>query len=238
MNEDKSKHVQLDKFLLRNSTYSLQQLRKFILNENVTVNSAICKDIHFPVHTFTSVTLNEEVIQEKNAHYIMLNKPKGVVSATSHQTHKTVINCITEPYSTDLHLAGRLDFNTTGLVILTNDGHFSRALTQPEKKTPKTYKVQTEKPITQEYSILFEKGMYFKYEGITLMPANLNILGSHQARLTIYEGRYHQIKRMFGFFDNKVTALHRESIGEIHLDSDLQAGQYRALSANEARLQQ
>lgn len=163
----------------------------------------------------------------------MLNKLKGTVSATSHENHTTVLEGLALPFSSELHLAGRLDFNTTGLIILTNDGIWSRKLTLPTEKTPKTYLVKTQSPITKEYTALFSSGMYFAYENITLMPAHLDVLDDFQARLTVYEGRYHQIKRMFGYFNNKVIDLHRESMGSIFLDPCLLPGEYRNLTVQE-----
>lgn len=225
--------VQLDRFLLRNSEYSSRQLRRLILAGEVEVGGEVCRNIIEPVGAFTQVSMCGKTLQNRNALYIMLNKPKGVVSATKHPEHKTVIDCISDELSSDLHLAGRLDFNTTGLMLLTNDGHWSRKITQPEERKPKSYLVETEAPITEEYVEAFKRGIFLKFENITLMPASLNIISDKQARLSIFEGRYHQVKRMFGFFNNKVIALHREAMGKIQLDPGLKSGDYRVLSASE-----
>lgn len=231
MNPHKS--VQLDRFLTLNSLFSLQQVRRLILGGRVQVDTKVTNDIRQPINAFSHVKLNNSFIQQKTARYIMLNKPMGIVSATTHKKHKTVVDCITEPYQSQLHIAGRLDFNTTGLLILTNDGHWSRKLTLPQEKFQKTYLVQTEKVITDKYTAFFAKGMHFDFEDISLLPAKLDIIDRHNARLTIFEGRYHQIKRMFGHFNNKVTALHRESMGDIQLDPDLKLGEYRELNLDE-----
>jgi 16S rRNA pseudouridine516 synthase len=130
-------------------------------------------------------------------------------------------------------LAGRLDFNTTGLLLLTNDGKWSRKITQPAQKIPKTYLVQTKEVIADEYVRVFAEGIYFGFEDLKTLPAELTILSPHSARLTIYEGRYHQIKRMFGFFNNEVVGLHRVSMGNIVLDKNLEAGEYRLLTDEE-----
>ncbi|MNJ55354.1 Ribosomal small subunit pseudouridine synthase A [compost metagenome] len=144
-----------------------------------------------------------------------------------------MLDLLDEPDRNDLHIAGRLDFNTTGLLLLTNDGQWSRRLTQPKTGLAKTYYVETEQPITDAYAPTFGQGIYFAFENLTTLPAELTLLGSHSARLSIVEGRYHQVKRMFGFFDNKVTRLHRERMGPLHLDPQLAPGQYRALSQDE-----
>jgi 16S rRNA pseudouridine516 synthase len=144
-----------------------------------------------------------------------------------------VLDLLNEPDKAELHIAGRLDFNTTGLMIITNDGLWSRRLTQPESLLGKTYLVETEDLIDPACVDCFAQGLYFRYEDLTTLPAELDLLGPHQARLTLHEGRYHQVKRMFGHFHNKVTALHRERMGPLTLDPALAAGQYRSLTPAE-----
>ena len=166
----------------------------------------------------------------------MLHKPQGCVSATSDPQHSTVLDLLHEPDKADLHIAGRLDFNTTGLMLITNDGQWSRRLTQPQTKLPKVYHVQTEQDIGPQYAMTFAAGVYFAFEDLTTQPAKLERLGPRTARLSIVEGRYHQVKRMFGHFDNKVIGLHRERMGPLVLDTSLAPGQYRPLTDDEIRL--
>lgn len=227
--------LQLDRFLKRHSHHSQRQIRQLIISGQVKVDGVISKDVQHPVTPFSHVQLDGETLQARQPNYLMLHKPPGVVSATTHPHHPTVIDCIHEHYASQLHLAGRLDFNSTGLILLTNDGRWSRNITEPQEKIAKTYLVHTEQEITPAYTELFAQGMYFAYEGIQLLPATLHILTSHCARISIYEGRYHQIKRMFGFFDNKVVGLHRESVGAIALDSNLPPGASRLLREDEIR---
>jgi 16S rRNA pseudouridine516 synthase len=166
----------------------------------------------------------------KAARYVMLHKPIGCVSATLDPEHLTVLDLLAEAERPGLHIAGRLDLNTSGLLLLTNDGRWSRQLTQPQSKKPKVYQVQTEQPIGSQYAEAFARGLYFAYENLTTQPAELELLDAHNARLTLYEGRYHQVKRMFGHFNNRVLGLHRESVAGLLLDPALAAGQYRPLS--------
>ena len=143
-----------------------------------------------------------------------------------------MIALIDEPWADELHLAGRLDRFTTGLVILTNDSRFSEALTQPESKIPKVYHVQTDIPITQEAVTAFKAGIPFAKEGIRTQPAQVQWSEEQSpcsCILTIFEGKHHQVKRMFARFDIKVTSLHREAVGPISL-STLGEGKYRAIS--------
>lgn len=161
----------------------------------------------------------------------MLHKPAGYLSATTDPQHPTVMELIDEP--TTLHIAGRLDRASTGLLILTNDGIWSRLLTEPKQSVPKTYLVTTADPITEETHARFSQGIYFAYEDLTTQPAKLDVIGSCKARITIYEGRYHQIKRMFHAVGNRVVALHRLSMGNIHLDPTLEEGKHRYLTTEE-----
>jgi 16S rRNA pseudouridine516 synthase len=228
--------LQLDRFLKHHTLHSQKQIRQFIIEGRVMVDGVISKDVQHPVTHFTHVQFNQTVLQAKTPYYLMLNKPAGIVSATSHPHHRTVIDCINADYADQLHLAGRLDFNSTGLMLLTNDGTWSRKITQPEEKFAKTYTVTTADEITPEYITRFASSMYFAYEDMHLQPAELDILSSHSARIRIYEGRYHQIKRMFGSFNNQVLTLHREAMGPIELDPNLSSGEYRPLRADEIRL--
>lgn len=118
-------------------------------------------------------------------------------------------------------------------MLITNDGQWSRRLTQPATKLPKVYYVETEQDIGEHYVQKFAEGFHFAFEDLTTLPAQLTILDHRRARLSIIEGRYHQVKRMFGFYDNKVVRLHRERMGPLVLDPALRPGQYRPLTAEE-----
>jgi 16S rRNA pseudouridine516 synthase len=133
----------------------------------------------------------------------------------------------------DLHIVGRLDLNTSGLVLLTNDGKWSRRIMSPEHKVNKTYLVTLKNPIDEQYVEAFARGFYFAFEDLTTLPAKLEIVSRHTGLVTLQQGRYHQIKRMFGRFSNPVVALHRLSVGEIVLDEALILGQSRQLTAAE-----
>jgi 16S rRNA pseudouridine516 synthase len=165
--------------------------------------------------------------------YYMLNKPDGVVSATIDDKHPTALGLMTGINTEMLHIAGRLDLHSTGLLLLTNDAKWSEALMAPDHKVDKKYLVTLANPLDQAYVEAFANGMYFEYENITTLPAQLMLLSRHQARVVLREGKYHQIKRMFGRFRNPVVALHRESVGDIVLDHTLLAGEFRALTKAE-----
>lgn len=226
--------MRLDRFLGNLPRFNRKQVRLLLVERRIKVDGQIASDPLHEVREFSRVELDDEVLQlGRPPRYFMLHKPPGCVSATFDPQHRTVLDLLDEPDKHDLHLAGRLDFNTSGLMLITNDGQWSRRLTQPGTKLPKVYRVHTEQPIGAEYAEVFARGLYFAFEDLTTQPAQLDIIDSHSARLSIVEGRYHQVKRMFGHFQNKVVALHRERMGPLLLDPALAPGQYRPLRAEE-----
>jgi len=229
--------MKLDRLLAKHDSMGRNRARQLVVEKRVSVDAQIATRIDVGVGRFSHVELDGVVIQkaERLLHF-MLNKPTGVVSATSDAEHRTVIDLIDDPDKESLHLVGRLDRNTSGLVLLTNDGRWSKALMDPARKVPKIYLVETRDPIPREAVEAFAKGFYFQTEDLTTLPAELVILGERLARLTLHEGRYHQVKRMFHRIENRVTSLHRERIGTIGLPEDLTPGSWRALTAAEIRL--
>ena len=226
--------MRLDRFLSNLPQLNRQAARQLLASGRVKVDGAVVCDGLCEVSQFSRVEVDNELLQTgKAARYFMLHKPIGVVSATAHEQHRTVLDLLDEPDKAELHLAGRLDLNTSGLLLITNDGQWSRRLTEPRSRLGKVYRVETEQLITPEYIEVFARGLYFAYEDLTTLPAELVILDSHSALLTLHEGRYHQVKRMFGHFQNKVIGLHRLSMGAIQLDPQLAPGQYRALTEAE-----
>jgi len=228
--------MRLDRFLSNLPRFNRKDVRLALVAGRIQVDGQVIGDPHHDVREFCRVEFDAEVLQAgKPARYFMLHKPPGCVSATSDPQHPTVLDLLHEPDKQELHIAGRLDFNTTGLMLITNDGQWSRRLTQPQTKLPKVYYVETEQVIDERYAEKFSEGFYFAFEDLTTQPALLTVLGPRCARLSIVEGRYHQIKRMFGYFDNKVLRLHRESMGHLTLDPALEPGQYRSLQAVEIK---
>lgn len=229
--------MRLDRFIANLPDSSHRQARLLVASGRVEVNGQPVRDGTCDIRVFDQVALDGQTLQAgKTARFFMLHKPTGCVSATSDPQHPTVLDLLDEPDKADLHIAGRLDFNTTGLLIITNDGLWSRRLTQPKSLLGKTYRVETEDPIDPLCIERFAQGLYFRFENLTTLPAELELLGPHEARLTLHEGRYHQVKRMFGHFNNKVTRLHRERMGPLVLNDDLQPGHYRHLSQEETAL--
>lgn len=225
--------MRLDRFICKHTGHSHKTSRLLIVSGRVQVDEGIERDPRKEIDRFSTVQLDDNVLQQQAAHYLMLYKPVGYLSATRDPQHPTVIDLMAPALRPLLHIGGRLDRSTSGLLILTNDGLWSRRLTEPKEKIPKVYHVRTASPITPDTHTRFEDGIYLAYEDLTTSPAGLEQLNDHEARLTIYEGRYHQVKRMFTAVGNRITSLHRESMGEIRLDDQLAPGECRALNAGE-----
>ena len=215
----------LQQFLAKRTARGKRHARNLLENGLVTLNHQPTIDGAFEIGKFDHISADGEVLQANTRRIILLHKPAGILSATTDPVHQTVIDLIEEPWSQELHLAGRLDRATTGLVILTNDSQFSESLTLPERKIPKTYLVHTDQPIPTEAVEKFRNGMSFEKENTRSQPAIVGLLTETSCRLTIHEGLHHQIKRMFLRFGIRVTALHRESIGLYTLGT-LQPGEW------------
>lgn len=226
--------MKLDRLLAKHHSMGRNEARRRIVSGAVRVDGVTVIRHDLELDRFSRVDLAGDVVREAERRLcLMLHKPVGVVSATVDAEHRTVIDLIDDPDKHTLHIAGRLDRNTSGLVLLTNDGNWSKQLMDPQQKVPKVYLVETREPIPPEAVEAFARGFYFHTEDLTTLPAELEILGERLARLTLHEGRYHQVKRMFHRIDNRVTALHRESIGGLMLPTELRPGEWRALTEKE-----
>jgi len=199
-----------------------------IASGRVELDGVIETDGAVEVQKFTTVLVDGKVLQKREAIYIMLHKPAGYVSATKDSLHPTVMELIPQKWRKELHIAGRLDKETTGLLLLTNDSHWSESLTDPGK-TGKVYDVTLERELSEDTAYQFKEGIYLAYEDTMTSPADLEIRGIREVRLTIYEGKYHQVKRMFHAVGNRVTSLHRVSVGRYVLPDNLEESQWQLI---------
>jgi 16S rRNA pseudouridine516 synthase len=226
--------ARLDRFISEKCQINRKKVRLLLAQKRVTVDGIVATDIAQAIDKFSVIKFDDEIIQANRALYIMLHKPIGVVCATKDDKHKTVIDLLclklTPAEKTSLHIVGRLDLNTSGLVLLTNDSRWSEQLTSPINKVAKQYLVTLKNPLHRDYINAFAKGMYFAHEDITTKPVMLNLLSEYCAEVILTEGRYHQIKRMFGRFNNPVIALHRISIGLYLLDENLPVGESKFIN--------
>jgi 16S rRNA pseudouridine516 synthase len=229
--------MKLDRLLAKHHGMGRSRARQLIATRQVLVDGCVVTRNEHEIDRFTRVEAAGELIAApRRLLHLMLYKPVGVLSATSDPRHPTVIDLIDDPDRDSLHLVGRLDRGTSGLILLTNDGRWSKYLMDPLHKVPKTYLLETADPIPATAVAAFTAGFHFHTEDITTLPAVLEILDARRARLTLHEGRYHQIKRMIHRIGTRVTSLHRESIGAIQLPPSMAPGQWRFLTPEEAAM--
>ncbi|MCA6998591.1 16S rRNA pseudouridine(516) synthase RsuA [Dickeya solani] len=226
--------MRLDKFLSQQLGISRALVARELHAQRVTVNGDVVKSGAFKLLPDHEVTFDGNVLKQQHGpRYFMLNKPQGYVCSTDDPDHPTILYFIDEPVAHKLHAAGRLDIDTSGLVLLTDDGQWSHRITSPKHHCEKTYLVTLEQPLAPDTAENFQTGVQLHGEKNLTRPATLEQISEHQVRLTISEGRYHQVKRMFAAVGNHVVALHRERIGAITLDDALEPGEYRPLTPEE-----
>lgn len=225
--------MRLDKIVAHATGLTRKEARKLIKDGRVRAGDALVRDAAFHVTPDITVLLDGEPLGDGGPRYFMLHKPQGVISATHDGEHMTVINLLDEPHPEKLHIAGRLDIDTTGLVLITDDGQWSHRVTHPGRGCRKVYRVWVERDIDSALIDVFAKGVMLHHEKHPTLPAELQLLGGNECLLILQEGRHHQVKRMFASVDNRVTRLHREKVGEIVLDPALEPGEYRPLTAEE-----
>ncbi|WP_379932749.1 16S rRNA pseudouridine(516) synthase RsuA [Enterobacter sichuanensis] len=226
--------MRLDKFIAQQLGVSRAIAGREIRASRVTVDGDIVRDSAFKLQPEHQVEYDgNPLTQQHGPRYFMLNKPEGYVCSTDDPDHPTVLYFLDEPVAHKLHAAGRLDIDTTGLVLMTDDGQWSHRITSPRHHCEKTYLVTLESPVADGTAEQFAKGVQLHNEKDLTKPAVLEVITPTEVRLTISEGRYHQVKRMFAAVGNHVVGLHRERIGAIKLDPDLAPGEYRPLTEEE-----
>lgn len=226
--------MRLDKFLCENGCGTRSQVKQLIRQGRVFVDGNCCKTADTKIDENQSVvTLDGQQIAYTRLVYYMFHKPADCVSATKDKHDKTVLDYIRqEDRRADLFPVGRLDKDTEGLLLITNDGALAHRLLSPKKHVPKTYFVKIKEPLSTENRKALEEGVDIGEEKPTL-PAKVKILNETEILLTIFEGKFHQIKRMLCAVGNEVLYLKRISMGSLQLDENLKAGEYRALTGKE-----
>lgn len=231
--------MRLDKFLANSGVGTRKEVKELLKKRLIKVNDEIVKDgkIHVNENEDT-VKYKDEIISYKKFVYIMLNKPNGVISATEDKVHKTVIDLLGDEYRTfEIFPVGRLDIDTEGLLLLTNDGVLSHNLLSPNKHVDKKYYVELEKLLTETDIAKLENGVELK--DFTTKDAKVEIIENSEeankirAYITISEGKFHQVKRMFKAVGNEVRYLKRVKMGTLSLDENLKLGEYRELTEDE-----
>ena len=227
--------MRLDKFLCKSTDLSKADSVQRIQQGAVCVNGEVVSQESFQVHENNHITLDGLELTARASRYLMLHKPANTICSNIDEAYPSLFNYLDMDKTDDLHVVGRLDADTTGLVLITDDGRWSFNIIRPQMKCEKVYWVGLRDPIAENAVDKFQQGIPLQGEKIPTLPAKLEVISPKEVLLTITEGKYHQVKRMFGALDNKVTALHREQVGAIELDEDLFDGEWRELTEEEVQ---
>ena len=236
--------MRLDKYLANSGVGTRKEVKEFLKKRKIKINDKLVIDGSINVKEYEDVIKFEDnIVEYKPFVYIMLNKPSGVISATEDKRHKTVIDILENNYKTyNIFPIGRLDIDTEGLLLLTNDGQLSHNLLSPNKHVDKKYYVELKTEITAEMIEKLENGIKLEENFITknakveVMKDEKNIEKDlKKVFITITEGKFHQVKRMFKAVNNEVLYLKRVQMGNLKLDKKLSLGEYRELTENELR---
>lgn len=223
----------IDRILSEQTNYSRKEIKRLVSKGLVLVNGCVVrKSDEKYADDNISIKINGEDIRVSKHFYLLLNKPKGYVSTTVSDSDKTVIDLVPDKYKTrTLFPAGRLDKDTTGLMLITDDGVFAHNILSPKKHIKKVYEVVIDKDVSDEMVYGFRDGV--KLNDGECKSALLEKVDTNKCLVTLTEGRYHQIKRMFGCYKAKVLELKRICMGELYLPSDLGVGEVREVSDEE-----
>lgn len=225
--------MRLDKYISNSTDFSRVEVKRMIKAGVVCLDEDPCTNPAIKITSDQLVSLDGAIISVAKDRYFMLNKPAGVVSVTKDHHNPTALSLIFEHRSEELQIAGRLDIDTTGLLLVTDDGQWNHRLTSPRSDCRKIYQVTLANPIGADYPEKLAAGVLLDSEKHRCLPAIMEQVDDHSLTLDIAEGKYHQVKRMFAALGNHVVKLHRSQVGEIVLDTTLAEGEYRPLTESE-----
>ncbi|MEE4250102.1 MAG: pseudouridine synthase [Alcanivoracaceae bacterium] len=228
--------MRLDFYIAHATGLSRRDVKILLGRGEISVDDNLRPKANLQLQPGQMVRCRGELVTLPGHRYLMLHKPAGVVSSTSDRDGVSVLQLLPAELRRDLHIVGRLDADTTGLLLFSSDGQWSHRITSPKSSCSKVYHVTTARSLTEPMIEQLRNGILLRGEEWPTLPAQVEQLGDHCLRLTIDEGRYHQVKRMLAAVGNHVDALHRERIGPLALDPALQSGEYRALTDHEIGL--
>jgi 16S rRNA pseudouridine516 synthase len=231
--------MRLDKFICKSTELTKAEAIQYVHAGGVTVNDEVILDEYAQVHENNAIRLNGETLKPRPFRYILIHKPADTICSNVDGDYQSLFNQPSIQLGIDrideLHIGGRLDVDTTGLVLITDDGRWTYNITRPDKNCRKVYRVGLSYGIADDkveaLVARFKQGIKLQGEEQLTLPATLEIISPKEVLLTITEGKYHQVKRMFAAVGNRVLTLHREKIGEVQLD--VEEGQWRYLTENE-----
>lgn len=222
--------MRLDKYICQATRLTRSQAKKAISQGRISNKSSSIRNSAYKVTHNEAIYLDGKAITLRGPRYIMLNKPQDYICSTVDELLPSILNLLAVEKREQLFIAGRLDADTTGLTLITDDGQWSHRITSPRRKCAKRYRVTVAEPLPENAATLFAEGIQLKSEKQPCLPARLQMISDTEVLLTISEGKYHQVKRMFAALGNHVLKLHREQIGQIELDTTLELGEWRYLT--------
>ncbi|WP_413110363.1 pseudouridine synthase [Thaumasiovibrio sp. DFM-14] len=225
--------MRLDKFICKSTELTKSEAIKIIKQGDIRVNGDVVMNEAVQVHENNTVLLNGVKLKARDFRYILMHKPAGTICSNVDEVYPSLFNYLDAYNVSELHIAGRLDADTTGMVLITDDGRWSFNITAPTRACGKVYRVTLSRPIADDVVVKFKSGIKLQGEQQLTRPAILKIIRSNEVLLTITEGKFHQVKRMFSAVGNRVVSLHREAIGDVSLDVDV--GQWRYLTDCEVK---
>ena len=225
--------MRLDRFVCKSTEHTKAEAIQLIYDGQLRVNGVAVTNEAAQVHENNAITLNGEILQARGFRYLLIHKSAGTVCSNVDEGYPSIFNSLEIEKVSELHVVGRLDVDTTGLVLITDDGRWTFDIIRPSSHCQKVYRVGLSKELSKGLIEQFKAGLQLQGESQLTRPAELQILGPKEARLTITEGKFHQVKRMFVAVGNRVRTLHREQIGEIALDVPL--GEWRYLTSDEVK---
>lgn len=226
--------MRIDKLLSNSGIGSRSEVKNIIKDKRVTINDVLVRSTSLEVNPYKDVVkLDGEVVSYKEFYYILMNKPKGYVSARVDNVYPPITDLVSEFNFVNLSPVGRLDVDTTGVILLTNDGELTHKLISPRYNVNKTYEVEVDSPLDNSLILKFKEGITLDDE--LLLPADLVIVDKTHAELTIHQGKFHQVKRMFKKFNFNVISLNRKKFAFLTV-GDLDMGEYRELTSSEVKM--
>lgn len=225
--------MRLDRFLSQASGLSRSQARAAIRGRRVTVDGCLVREPAAQVSGSAEVCLDDACVGLPRPLYLMLHKPSGLLSATRDTQQETVLALLPHALASRVHLVGRLDKDTSGLLLLSDDGAWSHRISSPRHHCAKVYLAELDRPLVADAEERLASGLHLRGEARVCAPAQLERLDERRVRISVTEGRYHLVRRLFAALGNHVLRLHRERIGGLALDPALPPGQWRALSPDE-----
>jgi len=223
--------MRLDKYIGKSTELNRTEVSRFLQNQQVTIDNKIFTNGAVQVHANNVVALAGMTLLLRPFRYLMMHKPPNTLCSNVDEKYPSIFNDINVDKKSELHVVGRLDADTTGLVLMTDDGSWTFKIISPKAKCEKVYRVQLRDAINADAVKNLEQGVMLQGVDQPTLPAKIEILSKNEVLLTITQGKFHQVKRMFRAVGNRVRHLHREQIGEVSLDIKL--GEWRYLTNSE-----